>query len=165
MMNRIDLYGDQVAITCYDTAESVRFHWDDVDEIQTYKDDLWSIDEIRLAFFTSTAEYVCGEHDKGFKALTAVDTRWSQCHIKAITLLPNVLLMQQAYEAGAIEVILLREGKAIEGAWVRARAGTERPASRTPLRAQDRDPQGRSHLGPIGRGQPAPRPRRAVVSA
>jgi len=53
---------------------------------------------------------------KGFKAVTAEDTRRLQCHIKAINLLPNILLMQQAYEAGAIEIILLRQGKAIEGA-------------------------------------------------
>lgn len=56
------------------------------------------------------------EMKQGFKAITAEDTRWAHCHIKAITLLPNVLLMEQARQKGAIEALLLREGNAIEGA-------------------------------------------------
>ncbi len=52
----------------------------------------------------------------GVAAITLDDTRWFHCHIKAITLLPNVLLRQQAADAGAFEAILLRSGYAIEGA-------------------------------------------------
>lgn len=51
---------------------------------------------------------------QGISAVTMPDTRWRQCHIKAITLLPNVLLNQQAKQLGAAEAILIRDGHAIE---------------------------------------------------
>ncbi len=54
--------------------------------------------------------------ERGIKAVTLPDIRWNCCHIKAISLLPNVLLRQQALEAGADEAILLRDGEATEGA-------------------------------------------------
>jgi len=53
---------------------------------------------------------------KGIAAITLDDIRWQHCHIKAITLLPNVLLRQQAIDAGAAEAILVRNGFATEGA-------------------------------------------------
>ncbi|WJW75926.1 D-amino acid aminotransferase [Thiohalobacter sp. IOR34] len=53
---------------------------------------------------------------QGVAAITLDDIRWQSCHIKAITLLPNVLLRQQAIDAGAAEAILLRNGQATEGA-------------------------------------------------
>jgi len=53
---------------------------------------------------------------QGIKAITLKDIRWQHCHIKAITLLPNVLMHQQALAAGATEAILLRDGLATEGA-------------------------------------------------
>lgn len=46
----------------------------------------------------------------GMSCITAQDTRWARCDIKSVALLANVLLRQQAVEAGADEVILLREG-------------------------------------------------------
>ena len=52
----------------------------------------------------------------GATAITLPDIRWSHCNIKAITLLPNVMLRQQAVDAGAAEAILIRDGYAIEGA-------------------------------------------------
>jgi D-alanine transaminase len=52
----------------------------------------------------------------GIKAITAEDYRWKNCHIKAISLLPNVLLRQQAIDVGASESILIRDGIATEGA-------------------------------------------------
>lgn len=51
----------------------------------------------------------------GIKAITVNDIRWSQCDIKAITLLPNSLLRQQAQEAGAQEALLIRDGYMTEG--------------------------------------------------
>jgi D-alanine transaminase len=54
--------------------------------------------------------------DKGVKAVTLNDNRWLNCHIKAISLLPNILLRQQAMDAGTQEAILLRDGFATEGA-------------------------------------------------
>ncbi len=52
----------------------------------------------------------------GGRAITLEDSRWQDCHIKSVNLLPNVLLRQQALDAGADEAILIRDGKAIEGA-------------------------------------------------
>ena len=52
---------------------------------------------------------------RGISVATVKDIRWQYCHIKAITLLPNVLLKQVAREAGADEAILIRDGYATEG--------------------------------------------------
>jgi D-alanine transaminase len=46
----------------------------------------------------------------GIACVTAIDTRWARCDIKSVALLANVLLRQQAVEAGAAETILLRDG-------------------------------------------------------
>ncbi len=51
----------------------------------------------------------------GVAAITIPDIRWRRCDIKAIALLPNVLMRQQAAEAGAAEAILVRDGIATEG--------------------------------------------------
>ncbi len=51
----------------------------------------------------------------GIKAITVKDIRWAQCDIKAITLLPNSLLRQQAQDVGAQEAILIRDGYMTEG--------------------------------------------------
>ncbi|MDH4133720.1 MAG: D-amino acid aminotransferase, partial [Gammaproteobacteria bacterium] len=51
----------------------------------------------------------------GVAAITVPDIRWQRCDIKAIALLPNVLMRQQATEAGAAEAILLRDGLVTEG--------------------------------------------------
>ena len=56
------------------------------------------------------------ETEQGIKAVTLPDIRWQHCNIKAITLLPNVLLRQQAIEADTAEAILIKAGYAIEGA-------------------------------------------------
>jgi len=52
---------------------------------------------------------------EGVSAITVEDIRWQRCDIKAIALLPNVLLRQQAMDAGAAEAILVRDGIATEG--------------------------------------------------
>jgi D-alanine transaminase len=52
----------------------------------------------------------------GVCAVTAVDNRWLRCDIKAISLLPNILLRQQAVDAGCAETVLLRDGFLTEGA-------------------------------------------------
>ena len=51
-------------------------------------------------------------------AATAVlveDQRWANCWIKSLMLLPNVLAMSQARDAGADEAILHRDGTVTEG--------------------------------------------------
>ena len=52
----------------------------------------------------------------GASAITALDNRWIRCDIKAISLLPNVLLRQMAVDVHAIETILIRDGFLTEGA-------------------------------------------------
>ncbi len=45
----------------------------------------------------------------GVCAVTAQDNRWLRCDIKAISLLPNVLLRQMAVDASCAETILIRD--------------------------------------------------------
>lgn len=52
----------------------------------------------------------------GVTAVTLDDIRWQYCNIKAIALLPNILLRQQAVDKGAVEAILIRDGNVTEGA-------------------------------------------------
>ena len=61
---------------------------------------------------TSTPELV----ESGVAVVSAADNRWLRCDIKAIALLPNVLLRQLAVDAGAAETLLLRDGFLSEGA-------------------------------------------------
>ncbi len=66
--------------------------------------------------FAMASPYPKSSEPMGAKAITARDIRWELCHIKAITLLPNALLRQQAVEAGATEAILHRDGIVTEAA-------------------------------------------------
>ncbi|HET7307666.1 MAG TPA: D-amino acid aminotransferase [Gammaproteobacteria bacterium] len=52
---------------------------------------------------------------RGVAVITAEDIRWRRCDIKSISLLGNILLRQQAEDAGAAETILLCDGYATEG--------------------------------------------------
>ncbi len=52
----------------------------------------------------------------GASAITASDNRWIRCDVKAISLLPNVLLRQLAVDVQALETILIRDGFLTEGA-------------------------------------------------
>lgn len=49
-------------------------------------------------------------------AVTLEDNRWRRCDIKTTSLLPNVLLRNQAMAAGSYEGILVRDGYVTEGA-------------------------------------------------
>ena len=51
----------------------------------------------------------------GVSCVTAVDNRWGRCDIKSTALLANILLREQAAQAGAAETILLRDGLLTEG--------------------------------------------------
>lgn len=53
---------------------------------------------------------------QGIHAMSVEDIRWSWCHIKSINLLPNILLRRQAFEAGADEAVMVRDGEVTEGA-------------------------------------------------
>lgn len=67
-----------------------------------------------VAFCTPSKVTPRHEIEQGFSAITLDDSRRRDCHIKAITLLPNILLYDEAKKAGAIEAILIRNGYAIE---------------------------------------------------
>ena len=49
-------------------------------------------------------------------AVTLPDNRWGRCDIKATSLLPNVLLRNEAVRRGAYDAILIRDGWLTEGA-------------------------------------------------
>ncbi len=54
----------------------------------------------------------------GVSAITAEDNRWLRCDIKAISLLPNILLRQMAVQAGCAETVMLRPATANEPAFL-----------------------------------------------
>jgi D-alanine transaminase len=51
----------------------------------------------------------------GLSAITVEDFRWGRCDIKTTALLANVLMKQQAVDAGAQEAIIVRDGEVLEG--------------------------------------------------
>lgn len=51
----------------------------------------------------------------GIRCITVEDIRWMRCDIKAITLLPNIMMKMAAQEAGADDAILMRNGMVVEG--------------------------------------------------
>jgi D-alanine transaminase len=53
--------------------------------------------------------------EDGVHAITAIDYRWLKCDVKSTSLLGNVLLRQAAADAGAIEVVMFRNGFLTEG--------------------------------------------------
>src|SRR6185503_4988672 len=52
--------------------------------------------------------------DNGVPCITAVDYRWLKCDVKSVSLLGNCLLRQSAADAGAVEVVLFRDGHLTE---------------------------------------------------
>ncbi len=75
-----------------------------------------NIEPTVLIMATPMAGADADELRRGHRAITVEDIRWQRCDIKAITLLANLLLRQQAVDQGAAEAILVRDGKALEGA-------------------------------------------------
>ena len=53
--------------------------------------------------------------DKGVHAITTIDYRWLKCDVKSTSLLGNCLLRQLAADAGALEVVMFRDGFLTEG--------------------------------------------------
>ena len=75
-------------------------------------------EDISATVYASSNPIACPDpaiEQNGVAAVTLNDIRWQRCDIKAITLLPNVLLRQQAVDQGAAEAILIRDGQVIEG--------------------------------------------------
>lgn len=55
------------------------------------------------------------QRERGAACITIPDIRWLRCDIKTIQLLPNVMAKQAAAERGAVDSIMMRDGKATEG--------------------------------------------------
>lgn len=75
--------------------------------------------DIAATVFIMTSPMSSGcdiDNEQGIHAVTLDDIRWDYCNVKAITLLPNVLLRQQAVDAQAAEAVLIKDGLATEGA-------------------------------------------------
>ena len=68
-----------------------------------------------LAFVSALPAAPASLIERGAAAMTAADSRWARCDIKATSLLANVLLRWQAADAETSEAILLRDGWLTEG--------------------------------------------------
>jgi len=80
------------------------------------RDHLYSNDLIPTVFIMCRT-FAPKTYEQGVTAISQPDIRWINCHIKAITLLPNILLRQHAFVTdGSYEAILIRDGKVMEGA-------------------------------------------------
>jgi D-alanine transaminase len=66
----------------------------------------------------------------GATAITLPDIRWDHCNIKAITLLPNVMLRQQAVDAGAAEAMCRQQYLHCKKRLVKHATKQPRPATR-----------------------------------
>jgi D-alanine transaminase len=53
--------------------------------------------------------------ESGVHAITTIDYRWLKCDVKSTSLLGNCLLRQLAADAGALEVVMFRDGFLTEG--------------------------------------------------
>ena len=66
--------------------------------------------------FVMSRELQKKNYEQGISAITHEDIRWSYCDIKAITLLPSVILRHRARQMDAREAILIRDDHVTEGA-------------------------------------------------
>ncbi|MEH6444683.1 MAG: aminotransferase class IV [Oceanospirillaceae bacterium] len=52
----------------------------------------------------------------GIKVIVCEDLRWQRCDIKSTSLLPNILVIEEARKQGAQEALLMRDSNILEGA-------------------------------------------------
>lgn len=69
---------------------------------------------VRPNLMMMLTEHGTTPQDKNFKAITVEDKRFRYCNIKTLALLPNCLVSERASEAGANEVIFVRDGYVTE---------------------------------------------------
>lgn len=80
--------------------------------------------------FAMSSEFVpvpAAQRTQGVAAISIADERWLHCDIKSTSLLGNVLARQAAVDAGALEVVMFRDGMLTEGSasnWWVVRNGT-----------------------------------------
>ncbi|AJY74333.1 D-amino-acid transaminase [Paenibacillus beijingensis] len=68
-----------------------------------------------LIAYTDPASRPLDKMNKGIRVMTVDDIRWLRVDIKSLNLLPNVLVRQQAHDAGADDAIFVRNGIVTEG--------------------------------------------------
>jgi D-alanine transaminase len=74
-------------------------------------------EQIQPTVFAMSSNIVPLEgQSSGIKAITLPDGRWQMCHIKAITLLANLLYRQEAIDKDCTEAILVKGDHVTEGA-------------------------------------------------
>ncbi|MGZ8196313.1 MAG: D-amino acid aminotransferase [Methylosarcina sp.] len=74
-------------------------------------------EQIQPTVFAMSSNIVPLEgQNSGIKAITLPDGRWQMCHIKAITLLANLLYRQEAIDKDCTEAILVKGDHVTEGA-------------------------------------------------
>lgn len=71
---------------------------------------------IKQTIFAMSRPLLKKDRSAGISAIVEEDIRWKYCHIKAITLLPSVILRHKAKQAGATEALLVKDGYVTEGA-------------------------------------------------
>lgn len=80
--------------------------------------------------FAMSSEFIpvpAAQRERGVAAISIADERWLHCDIKSTSLLGNVLARQAAVDAGALEVVMFRDGMLTEGSasnWWVVRNGT-----------------------------------------
>lgn len=70
---------------------------------------------VRATVFAMTRMVGAGGAAPALDAVTRPDIRWGRCDIKSVSLLPNVLMREEARDASAAEAILIRDGMVTEG--------------------------------------------------
>lgn len=68
-----------------------------------------------VAYFRMAPAYTPEQRLAGITLSSQPDERWPRCFIKSVSLLPVVMAKQAAYEAGAFEALLVRDGIVTEG--------------------------------------------------
>ena len=74
-------------------------------------------DEKPTVFAMCTAQPPLAESviNNGVALYTEQEIRWANCHVKATSLLPNVLLKHASHKRGGAETMIVKEGRVIEG--------------------------------------------------
>lgn len=74
------------------------------------------IDPTTLLYSRSWIFPTVEKKEAGIAVITTEDLRWSLCRVKSINLLANVLAKKMAQRAGAMEALLVEDGRITEGA-------------------------------------------------
>ena len=74
-------------------------------------------DEQATVFAMCSPQFPLGESllETGICVTTQEEIRWSRCHLKTVSLLPNVLLKHAAWKKGCKEALIVKHGRVVEG--------------------------------------------------